>query len=744
MKFLSKILTVILLLSSTIFADEKLNYEILGNKRISDQTILSIIDFEKNKNYKIDDLNNFQKKLYNTNYFSKVSIKINKNKINIVVEENPIIDFFYINGVINNKREEFFYENLSLGQNKIFSEALLKKDIESIKANYQDAGFFDVSVDTSISKISGNALNVVINVQRKEKYKINRIYFIGNKKYKSSTLSDVISSSEKGWWKFLGSSSLVNKNRINFDKNLLKRFYLNNGFYDVQITSSDINFIGNNQADITFSINSGEKYVFSKYELLDEEKNLNEKNIKDLKKIISKKLQGTYSQKKLDDINKLLNEYLRNKKIEFVSFFNKVKKTSDQRLDIEFRFVKKPRKYVNLINISGNTITEEKVIRRNLLFSEGDSFLDYKVSKSIDKIKSLRIFKDVKFKTQNSGNEKVDLNISVEEQPTGSVSAGIGVGSSGSTVSSTIVEKNLFGKGISLDGNVSIGTEKVSGNVGLSLPDFMNTDNTFNYNIFAITTDFTNSGYESKKIGNGLSTQYNIYEDISLRTGFGIDLDRINTNDTASDLYKAREGDYLTYKGFYSISNDKRNSKFQPSKGYSIGFGQGLALPGSDITYIQNNLDAAVYHSISNDYILSLKSGLNTINSIGDEDIKLSDRKFLRQSKLRGFESYGVGPKDGSDHIGGNYAAYASLSSTIPNPIPDSWNAKSFIFFDAGNVWGVDYDESLDSNKIRSSAGVSLEWVSPLGPLSITLAENISKADGDLEEGFSFQIGSSF
>ena len=327
---------------------------------------------------------------------------------------------------------------------------------------------------------------------------------------------------------------------------------------------------------------------------------------------------------------------------------------------------------------------------------------------------------------------------------TGSVSAGIGVGSSGSTVSSTIVEKNLFGKGITLDGNVSIGTEKVSGNVGLSLPDFMNTDNTFNYNIFAITTDFTNSGYESKKIGNGLSTQYNVYEDISLRTGFGIDLDKINTNDTASDLYKAREGDYLTYKGFYSISNDKRNSKFQPSKGYRIGFGQGLALPGSDITYIENNLDAAVYHSISNDYILSLKSGLNTINSIGDEDIKLSDRKFLRQSKLRGFESYGVGPKDGSDHIGGNYSAYASLSSTIPNPIPDSWNAKSFIFFDAGNVWGVDFDESLDSNKIRSSAGVSLEWVSPLGPLSITLAENISKADGDLEEGFSFQIGSSF
>ena len=265
-----------------------------------------------------------------------------------------------------------------------------------------------------------------------------------------------------------------------------------------------------------------------------------------------------------------------------------------------------------------------------------------------------------------------------------------------------------------------------------------------NYNIFAISTDFENSGYESKKIGNSISTNYDVYENVSLTTGVAADRDSIDTNSTASALYKSREGDYLTLKGFYSISNDKRDSVFQPSKGYRVGFGQSLAIPGSDITYIENNLNGAIYHSISNDYILSLKSGFNAVNSLGDEDIKLSDRKFLRQSKLRGFESYGVGPKDGTDHIGGNYSAYASLSSTIPNPIPDSWNAKSIIFLDTGSVWGVDFDDSLDSNKLRSAVGLSLEWVSPLGPLSITLSENISKADGDLEESFSFQIGSNF
>ena len=319
--------------------------------------------------------------------------------------------------------------------------------------------------------------------------------------------------------------------------------------------------------------------------------------------------------------------------------------------------------------------------------SEGDSFLDYKVAKSIDKVKSLRIFKNVKFETVNSGDEKIDLNITVEEQPTGSVSAGVGVGSSGSTISSSIVEKNLFGKGIIIDSNVSIGTEKISGNVGFSIPDFMNTDNLFNYNIFALSTDYTNSGYESKKIGNVLATRFNIYENVSLKTGFAIDLDSIDTNPSASNLYKSREGDYLTYKGFYNIVNDRRNSGFQPTKGYRLGFGQGLAMPGSDITYLENNINGVVYHSISNDYVVSLKSGLNTINSLDNNDVKLSDRKFLRQTKLRGFENYGVGPKDGSDHIGGNYSAYASLSTTIPNPIPDSWNAKSILFLDTGNVW---------------------------------------------------------
>jgi len=176
-----------------------------------------------------------------------------------------------------------------------------------------------------------------------------------------------------------------------------------------------------------------------------------------------------------------------------------------------------------------------------------------------------------------------------------------------------------------------------------------------------------------------------------------------------------------------------------------IGFGQGLAIPGSDITYIENNLNGTFYKPIYKDkYIFNFKSGIKSINSIDSEDIKLSDRKFLTNKFLRGFESNGIGPKDNKDHIGGNYAFYSSISSTVPNPLPDSWNASSSLFLDSGNVWGVDYNSELDSSKIRSSYGLSLDWLSPLGPLSFTFAQVLSKAESDLEESFSFKLGSSF
>ena len=742
--FLYKIITLTLIISSSVYADVVRQIDILGNNRISDSTIIDIINFKKSKNYSNSDLNNFQKKLFETNFFSDVKINLKNDILQIVVTENSLIEFFIIQGVVNKTREDFIYEKAQLGQNKIFSDTLLKQDIQMIQKTYNEVGYFNTTIIPEISKLANGNLNVVINVKRGEKYNIKRIFFIGDKYFKSSTLLDVVSSSEHGWWKFLSSSSTVNSDRIEFDKQLLKNFYLNEGFYDVQILSSDISFEEKNKASITYSINSGKKYKFSKFELIDNENNINKKDFDTIRKFIINELEGNFSIKKINNLRQKIYTYLNLRKIEFVKFNIFPKKLENNLITTQIIIEKTPRIFVNQIDVKGNSITEEEVIRRELVFSEGDTFSQYKLAKSEDNLKSSGIFREVKTNIRNLNDESIDIDLEVEEQPTGSIAAGVGAGSSGASISTSISEKNLFGKGININSNINLGTESIKGNIATTIPDYNNTDNELIFNLYVTSTDFENSGYESTVIGNSVAVKYDLFEDITFKPGIGIDRDSIDTNSTASNLYQSREGDYLTFQTFYNLETDKRDKRFQTTKGYRVNFGQNLALPGSDIPYIENSIFGAYYYSINQDYILSLKSGLNTINAFDNKDVKLSDRKFLSNRNLRGFENYGIGPKDGTDHVGGNYSAYSSISSTIPNPLPDKWNANSNIFLDAGNVWGVDYDSSKDSDEIRSSVGLGLDWISPLGPLSFVFAQTLSSAESDLEESFSFQIGSSF
>ncbi len=735
-----------LLNNGEVTANQSSNIKVIGNDRISLSTIKDTIGYVEGKQYNLSDINTFQKKLVESGFFEKVKVNFEKGLLIIKLNENPLIDFFYIDGVVNKKREEFFYDNILLGNNKIFSEAKLKKDIALIKETFQDAGYFDVNVDTALSKLPGNVINLVIKVDRKNKYNIKNIFFIGDKKFSSSKLYDVILSSESSWWKFLSSNTLVNINRIDFDRNLLKEFYLNNGYYDVQINSSDINFLSSNTASITFSINAGSKYVFGNHEIKDLEKNLKEEDLKMINKIIKDNVSNeNFSKEKISFTQNLINNYLNDKKIEFVQV-GVLPTKKNGIIDLEFNFFRTQRKFVNLINITGNSITDENVIRRSLVLSEGDSFAKYKILKSEERLRKTGIFKKVETKIVEKGNELIDIDINVEEQPTGAISAGVGVGSSGSAVSSGIEEKNLFGKGINLKSILSVGTEKVSGTINMKLPDFKNSDNTLDFSLYALTTDYTNSGYESKVVGTNISTLYEVYDDLFFKIGGGIDIDRINTNDTATDLYKSRDGTYNSLKTFYSIDFDKRNSVFFPTSGHLVNFSQAISIPAvSDIPHLKNSLNGSIYKQLSEDYTLNFKGGISTVNSLdNNKDVKLSDRLNLSESNLRGFEPFGIGPMSGSDHIGGNYSAYGSISSTFPNPLPDKWRAKSIMFLDIGNVWGVDFDSNLDSNKLRSSVGISLDWNSPIGPLSFVLSEPISSSSNDIKESFSFKIGSSF
>lgn len=727
------------------------NLIIKGNKKIQSETIVNIIDFNKSKNYTLEQINDFQKKLYESGFFETVKTKVEKNNLIITVSENPIIEFYYLKGVANKSRLKFLESNLELSENKIFSEARLKLDIEKIKSTYFIEGYYDVRVNPTLTKQKNGNLNLILEVNKGEKYLINKINFIGNKSFSDSILKEAIKSSEHGWWKFMSSSTVLSDSNVDQDKFLLLNFYRNEGYYNAEVTSSNIDLVSSNRGDITFSINSGPIFSFGEFKIVDNSNNLTKDNLKQINNIIYKKLSksfrkgfSNYSRKKVIELKDDIYSYLLKEKIELVKvdIFDKIVNTNI--VSLEFIFKNSNRQTVNLIKVRGNNITEEKVIRNNLEFAEGDLYIGHKLEKSKDNLLSSNIFEKVDIKQKNAGNELIDLEINVEEKPTGSISAGVGIGTSESNVFTSIEESNLFGTGIKTRAVLSFGTEQIKGDFLVTDPDFKSSGNRVSYGGYVRNSDFENVGYESTVAGTSISTGYEIRQDVDFTVGLAIDRDKISTTNTASDLYKNQEGTYYTTKGFYGFTKDERNRKFQTSDGYLIAFGQDIAMPFSDIPYIKNTLRGTIYHPFSKSYIFNFKTGISSINAYKSKNIKLSDRLYLTENQLRGFENRGTGPVDNNTHVGGNYSYYSSVSSTFPNPFPENLNVKSILFVDAGNVWGADYDSSKDREKLRSSYGVGLDWMSPLGPLNITLANTITKDDDDLEQKFNFKIGSTF
>lgn len=726
--------------NSYSYSDTIRDVKLIGNSRISLDTIKAKIQFVKNKDYSSEELNKVQKKIYETGFFNSVELNVKNDLLVITVKENPLIDFFYISGEEREKFKEALFDQLKLGPNKIFSDYALLEDIEKLKTIYKSNGYYNIEVTPEISLRKDNQVNLVLNIKKNNQTKINRIFFIGEKYFKNSDLLNQVLSSEDRWYK-LSNNTILNEDRIIVDKSILKNFYLDEGFYDVQIVSSNIKFRADGLADIIFSINSGDKYKFNKIIFKEKERLLNEVDLKNLNNMFNSDInKSLYSVKKIRKIKNQIQDYLTENNYSNVNFTTNEKKIFDKKLiDIEFSFFKADSRVVNNILIKGNSLTNENVIRRNLFFSEGDFFSEQKKERSIDKLNATRIFKSVKIENVNIDNTKLDAIVSVEEQPTGSIYGGLGVSSNEASINFGLSENNFLGKGNKLNTTLVLGTQTVTYDITYVDPDFNYSDNLLKARAYVLRTTYDNTGYESSKIGNEISTNYEIFETINFTTGLGIDYD-----DVSSTTLPRLTGKYFTTRGFYGFSKDTRNRFFNTTEGYRAGFIQSIATPPSDITYLKNEIYNNFYYPLHKDYTLNSKMGLSSINSLNNKDIKLSDRLFLPQTYIRGFENKGLGPYENGDHVGGNYSSYLNVASTFPNPLPEKLNATSIFFIDAANIWGVDYDSSFDKSKIRASIGVGLDWLSPLGPINFTLANPISKSDTDKTQKFTFQIGSTF
>ena len=744
--FKIKILIFIFLFGYSISSNAEVikQIQINGNERISEQTIINFADIKIGKDVKPDELNIFLKNLYETNFFEDVNLTLTNNLLIIDVKELPIIQEIVINGIKANKTKEELKDGMNLKEKNPFNETLVQNDLDNISNIFKNSGYYFVSVNVSVEKNKNNTVNLIFDIDRGDQATIKKIKFIGDKKYKDRKLHSIITSEENKFWKFITSAKYINQERIDLDKRLLKNFYLNKGFYDVSINDAYTKLINNKDFILTFNINAGEKYNFGNLNL-DLPVDYDENDFKKINNLFNEIKDSQYSLNKIEEILDEIDKIALSKNYEFIDAkVNEEKKDNFINFTFEINEIKKT--YVNRINIYGNNITAEEFIRNNLLVDEGDPFNKLLHNKSINKLKSKGIFASVMSKIkQNDDQSLTDIDIFIDEKPTGEISAGAGYGTDGTTFQIGIKENNFNGKGINLAANLELGEDSVKGLLAYTHPNFAYSDRSVTTSLEATETDkLKKSGYKNTINAVAFSTRYEQYDDLFFSPGFTISSESLETNSSASASLKKQEGSYFDILFDYGLTYDKRNQPFQTTEGYISNWYQNIPL-STDQAAIINGYSVTGYKELIDDMIISTGIFTRAVNSISDDDVRISSRLFAPKSRLRGFESGKVGPKDGKDYIGGNYVATFNASSTVPYVLQTMENIDFKVFFDAGNVWGVDYSDTVDeSNKIRTSTGVALELLTPVGPLTFSFAEAITKASTDVTETFRFQLGTTF
>ena len=749
--YISSIMFRILILFFLIFfkshlllADIISNIEVKGNNRVSSETIINFSGIKIGQDISQNQLNNSLKELYETNFFRDVQFDISNKILLIKVDEYPIVQEIIITGVPAQKTIKKIKENLQLKEKNPYIESVIQNDKNKILNTFKQSGYYFVKIETKIEENLNDTVNIYYDIDRGEKATISKINFIGDKKYKNRKLRSVITSEEDKFWKFISNRKYLDIERVNLDKRLLKNFYLDKGYYQVEISDAYSQIINQESFTLTFNINSGKIFYFGDFELIlpsdfDSNKfnNLNRifKNLKDEK--------YSYS-----NIEKILDE------IETIALFenyefinaNVIETVADNKIDFIFEIKESEKVFVNKIDILGNNITSEEFIRNTLIVDEGDPFNKILHNKSLNKLRSKGIFGKVKSKIIDTDEEGLkNIELTIEERPTGEIMAGAGYGSDGSTFSVGIKENNFNGKGIVLESNLRLTEESVKGSFNYNHPNFKYSDRALSTSLDITETDkLSDFGYKSSLNSISLGTSYEQFENTFFSPKFSISNESLETTEDASDAYKKQEGSYFDSSFSYGLNFDKRNSAYQPSSGFISSWYQSLPIVSENQTIV-NGYIITGYKELVDDMIVSSGIYARAVNSLSNDDVRVSRRLYAPSSRLRGFQSGKVGPKDGDDHVGGNYIVTLNTSSTIPYVLQTQENMDLKLFFDAGNVWGVDYSSAVgDTSVLRTSAGVALEITTPIGPLSFSFAQVLSKATTDKTESFKFQLGTTF
>ena len=723
--------------------------EVRGAQRVEPGTVRSYMSIQEGDPFDPKRIDNSLKSLFSTGLFSDVSLRREGSTLVVDISENPIINRLAFEG--NHKLDtETLQSEVTLRPRVIYTRSKVQTDVKRILTLYRQSGRFAVTVEPKIIQLAQNRVDLVFEINEGSQTDINSIRFVGNHKFSDGRLREVIQTKESSWWRFFSTDDVYDPDRMNLDRELLRRFYLKNGYADFRVGSAVAELTPDRKDFfVTFSVDEGERYAYGKLEI---EARLKDLKSEDLMQVLEYKTGDWYNAEAIDKTIEKLTDAVGTKGYAFVDVRPRVNRDKDKKaIDVKYLINEGPRVFVERINITGNVRTLDKVIRREFRIVEGDAFNASKMRRSQKRIQGLGFFDKVDI-TQVPGTapDKTVVNANVEEKPTGQISIGAGFSSSvGPLVDFSIQERNFLGRGQDLKLHLLIAAEQSQVDLSFTEPYFLDRDVRAGFDLFHIERDLqSSSSFNLKRTGLRLRGGYNVTEDLSQAWRYTIRQSEIfDIKTSASTLIRAQEGTtYLSEVG-HTIAFDKRDNRLNQTDGYIVKLDTDIAGLGGSVRHARNTVSGGQYFSLADKWILSVNGKAGYVVGIG-KDVLLGERYFLGGDDLRGIETGGAGPRDLStkDALGGEWIYSGSVSLKYPTGLPDEFGVSGRLFTDVGSSGKLSPTNSTtaDTGSARVSIGTGFTWESPFGPLGLDFAVPVVKESFDKAEYVRINFGASF
>ncbi len=729
-----------------------------GNERIDASTITSYLPLRQGEVVDPARIDLAVKTLFRTDLFADVQISMQGADLIVQVVESPIINQVVFEG---NKAltQDKLREEVSVRPRGIFTRSRVQQDVQRIIELYRRSGRISASVTPKIVQLPQKRIDLVFEIDEGVKTGINRIEFLGNRAYSDNDLKDIVVTKETEWWKFFGSNDNYDPDRIEYDREQLRKHYTNRGYYDFRVISSVAELLpSRDKFNVTYTVEEGVKYTFGTLKVETENAKLDPKT---LEAMLPFKTGDLYESDKIEQAIDALTFAAGVAGFAFVDIRPRDVANPDTRtVDITFRVKEGPRVYVERIDIVGNIQTLDHVIRRELTLVEGDAYNRVLVDRSKNRVRGLGFFKDASIEElPGSAPDRTVLQVKVEEQPTGELSFGAGYSSVDKFILDLgITQRNFRGRGQNLRARLSFGSLRKNIDFSFTEPRFMGRNVSAGIDVYSNETSFRKyGGYDFNTKGFGLRAGYALNGYTLLRTRYNLRQDEIDygnlcAGDNATAYYCLEQDQGLTSSVGYTLSFDRRNDPIKPTRGWAAIIRQDVAGLGGDVHYVQSELEGQWYYGFNPDFILSVSGTAGHIKGWSGDLVRANNRFYKGGNSFRGFENAGIGPRDTSNPnayaLGGNVYAIGAVELTVPNYLPEQYGIKTALFTEFGTLGVLDNRLKTtgvkDDLSLRASAGLSVRWKSPMGPIQFDFSKVLAKEDYDKTETFRFSTATQF